>query len=520
VTVASSLLGILATITLALRANPAAALAACEHDKLVAAGKAARTIFKCHASALGQGAAVEPDCLVSADTRLAEEFVGAESSGPCPFTGEAATVASNLTSAAAAIAAGLAPPAGASNCSARKLKAGAKRSSKRLKAEAKHARVPERAKLAAKVAKIGDGFERDIAKADALADCVTTGDAAALGAALDGAAADVLDSVRGNLAALAATGGRLLGAAARADVLASSEPDYHALLARQFSSVTLESEFMWGNIEPSPGSYNLAPVEETLGFAEANGMHVVGLPLVWHLILPSWVNGAMTPAALQQALDDRIDTLVGGYAGRVDAWVVVNEAVSDFGGLRSSIFLNKLGSGYIADAFHRARAADPDALLFYNDYLAEGSGPKSDFIYAMVVDLLAQGVPIDGIGLQTHLGGLFAPFGQIMPVQMQQNIQRFVDLGLQVAITEMDVQVAMVSEDTSERLATQRSIYHDVVAQCLAVNGCSSISFWGFTDKYTWIEDYLMLDDDPLPWDASYLAKAAFFGVRDALLGQ
>ncbi len=107
-----------------------------------------------------------------------------------------------------------------------------------------------------------------------------------------------------------------------------------------------------------------------------------------------------------------------------------------------------------------------------------------------------------------------------MPAQLQENIQRFVDLGLIVRITEMDVQAVGLGDTPEEQLIAQRSVYHDVVAACVAVDGCDAITFWGFTDKYTWIKDFLFIDDNPLPWDTGYFPKAAFFGVRDALLGQ
>ncbi len=387
-------------------------LARCEKAKLGAAAKAGAMLIRCQAKAAATAAMPSAQCVAKAGELLAKGFAKGETQGSCPFQGEAASVGALLSAAADTLGADLRPAVGASKCASKKLGASAKRLADRLKAEAKHAFVPERAALAEAVAKVLARFAVAFVEAEDLADCTTSGDQDGVAAAVDDLVADVLDQVRGSLANLAAAGGRLLGAAARADILASMEPQYRELLARQFSYVTLESEFMWANVEPTQGVYNLGPVEETLTFAEQNGLPTHGIPLVWHLILPSWVNASMTPAQLQMAVDERIDTLVGGYAGRVSSWVVVNEAVNDIGSaLRPTIFLNKLGSQYIADAFVRARQADPNALLFYNDYLADGITLKSNFIYDMVVDLLAQGVPIDGVGLQMHLGGLFSVFG-------------------------------------------------------------------------------------------------------------
>jgi hypothetical protein len=185
----------------------------------------------------------------------------------------------------------------------------------------------------------------------------------------------------------------------------------------------------------------------------------------------------------------------------------VVHAVVDFGAsFRSSIFLQKLGPDYIRNAFIRARQADPSALLFYNDFLADGINVKSDFIYDMVVGLLAQGTPIDGVSFQMHLGGDFGP----VPTgeSVRQNLQRFADLGLIVRVSEMDVEIRYITGAYDDRLAEQRAIYHDMVAACLSVARCDSVTFWGFTDKYTWLKDYLGLTDRPLPFDDGYQPKS------------
>jgi endo-1,4-beta-xylanase len=511
-----------ALLALALPSIAAAALAPlarCEALKLSTAAKSASLLLKCQARAITLGVPVDPTCVAKATAKLTSGFARAELAGGCPFIGEATTVDGVLQAAATALAAQQTPIVGGSDCGFRKVAAVGKRIGKRLKSEGSHTKRPERGRLVFAVDAITERYALDVAKAVSEGDCVTSGDGGDLATAADTVVADVLDLVRGNLGALATAHGKRIGAAVRATVLDAMEPEYRDLLARQFNQVTPEYELMWGNIEPVQGTLQLAPVETILEFAETHGFPVVGSPLLWHLILPPWVNGGMTPAHLQAAVDARIDTLLGMYAGRIGTWVVVNEAINDFGGgLRPSIFLNELGPGYIADAFRRARLADPNALLFYNDYLAEGSNGKADAIYAMVVDLLAQGVPIDGVGFQAHLGGLYAFFGATVPGGIQPNLQRFVDLGLRVALTEMDVQANALGETPSERRAAQRDVYQSVLGACVAVAGCDSMTFWGFTDRHTWIRDFLGIPDDPLPWDERYLPKAAFFGVRDALI--
>src|SRR5205814_10551516 len=117
---------------------------------------------------------------------------------------------------------------------------------------------------------------------------------------------------------------------------------YRDTILRQFDYLTAEYEFMWGNLEPVQGSYQFGPVDTIVAFAQQHALLLKGAPLVWHLILPSWVNETMTPAELQTAVDQRIDTLVGTYAGKVAVWDVVNEAAIDGGAAyRDSIFLQK-----------------------------------------------------------------------------------------------------------------------------------------------------------------------------------
>lgn len=373
--------------------------------------------------------------------------------------------------------------------------------------------------LRSALGKVSVKFSARFTTAESRGDCTTIGDAATVAVRIDAASADVVDAVRGALATLGARTGRRIGAAVRANVLANMESGYRDTILRQFDSVTAEYEFMWGNLESTRGAYQFGPVDTIVTFAEQNNLQLKGAPLVWHLILPPWVNDTMTPADLQTAVDQRIDVLLGTYAGKVAVWDVVNEATTDGGtAYRDSIFLQKLGPDYIRSAFVRARQADPNALLFYNDFLADGINAKSDFIYQMIVGLLAQGTPIDGVSFQTHLGGGFGPAPTKSSVI--QNLQRFADLGLLVHISEMDVEIAGLHPSIPGGLAGQREVYHDMVGACLAVARCDSVTFWGFTDKYTWVKDYLgILQDRPLPFDPTYQPKAAFFGIRDALLG-
>jgi endo-1,4-beta-xylanase len=281
------------------------------------------------------------------------------------------------------------------------------------------------------------------------------------------------------LRTLAAARGIAVGTAVNATALAQ-EPAYATKLGAEFSSVTPEDAMKWGAVEPVPGQFNWAPADAVVDFATAHGQAVRGHTLVWYHSLPGWLtSGSFSPEQLRGLLQQHIQAEVGRYAGRVGVWDVVNEAFNDDGTLRHSIWLDALGPGYIADAFRWAHAADPAAKLYLNDYGAEWTNAKSDAIFALVRDLRAQGVPVDGVGFQTHalltseLTGLTG------------TLARFTGLGVDVAITELDVRVPLPVDPT--KLATQALVYGLAVSACLAVPHCVSVTTWGFTDAHSWI---------------------------------
>ena len=239
----------------------------------------------------------------------------------------------------------------------------------------------------------------------------------------------------------------------------------------------------WNTIEPGQGIRNFGPGDTIVTYGLGHGMQVKGHALIWHGSVPGWANG-LSPTEFRAAFENHIRAVADHFRGRVLAWDVVNEAIADGGsGLRDTVFRQKLGDDYTAEAFRLARAADPQALLFYNDYGGEGSGAKSDRIYDLVSGLRAQGVPIDGVGLQMHISANSRP----SDVNISANMRRLANLGLLVNISEMDVKINSVPGDAQARLAAQRSTYHDVVRLCLMEPGCHAVTFWGFTDAHTWI---------------------------------
>ena len=172
----------------------------------------------------------------------------------------------------------------------------------------------------------------------------------------------------------------------------------------------------------------------------------------------------------------------------------------------------RAGNGYVEAALRLARAADPKALLFINEYGAEDMGPKSERMYGLVKDLKARGVPLDGVGLQAHS----SIHGYANATQVAQNIARLGALGLQVHVTELDCECppkyCNASDPNDPGFATQARIYGDLLEACLNNTGvCTGFSTWGFTDKYSWTNEWCMGNDcQSLPFDRNYTAKSAF----------
>jgi endo-1,4-beta-xylanase len=284
---------------------------------------------------------------------------------------------------------------------------------------------------------------------------------------------------------------------------------YRQIGAAQFSSVTPENEMKWYAVEPARGEFAFGPADAIVEQAREAKQQVRGHTLVWHAQLPDWVR-ALGPSQLREAMREHIRRVMGHYDDDVAVWDVVNEPIGDRGGLRNSVFLRRLGPGFIGDAFRTARAADADAKLYLNEIGAEGINAKSDRLYEIVRELRAQGVPIDGVGFQTHanLDGL--------PADFVANMQRFRRLGLDIAITEADVGVSMPPDEA--KLRAQARVYAQIVRSCLAVD-CRSLTFWGFTDGRSWISETQAGMGAATLLDEQLRPKPAFAAVQEALGG-
>jgi len=290
------------------------------------------------------------------------------------------------------------------------------------------------------------------------------------------------------------------------------ETIYQDTLRREFNIMVAENAFKFDATQPARNTYNFTDTDALVDFTQANNMRMRGHTLVWHNQLPAWLTGgSFSRDEAIAILKDHISTLVGRYKGRVWAWDVVNEAIDDSTGmLRNSFWLRSIGPDYINMAFEFARASDPDARLYYNDYSIEGMSAKSNAVYNLVSGLKSQGEPIDGVGWQMHQIAGF----RIQP-QNQTNAQRLADLGLDISITEMDVR--LILPDTPDQLQQQALAYGDAINFCLTQSNCKALVMWGFTDKYSWIPGTFSGRGDALIYDTNYQPKPAYFALKNVL---
>jgi GH35 family endo-1,4-beta-xylanase len=312
---------------------------------------------------------------------------------------------------------------------------------------------------------------------------------------------------------LACATSKLVGAAVNAQALADV-PTYAEVLAREFDYVTPENVMKWGPLQPTPGAWDFSAADAFLARAAASGQAVKGHALVWHLQTPLWADGLQDDALIDAVLA-HVTATTRHFRGKLRAWDVLNEAIAD-GGLnpiRTGIH-STLGISGMAKAFKRARAEDPGVKLFYNDYGIEGLNSKSDAVYRLLQRLIAAGAPIDGVGFQAHLSTKNYPS---LPA-LRANIRRFAELGLSVNISELDVRTREVPGTRAERWAAQAIAYQEVASACATTAGCEALTSWGFTDAYSWVDEYFG-PDDPLPFDEQYAKKPAYAGLRAGLSG-
>ncbi|WP_306316890.1 MULTISPECIES: endo-1,4-beta-xylanase [unclassified Streptomyces] len=298
------------------------------------------------------------------------------------------------------------------------------------------------------------------------------------------------------LGAAAAQSGRYFGTAIASGKLGDSA--YTTIANREFNMVTAENEMKIDATEPQRGQFNFTAADRVYNWAAQNGKKVRGHTLAWHSQQPSWMQN-LSGSTLRQAMIDHINGVMGHYKGKIAQWDVVNEAFADgSSGARRDSNLQRTGNDWIEVAFRTARAADPAAKLCYNDYNVENwTWAKTQAMYNMVKDFKQRGVPIDCVGFQSHFNS-----GSPYNSNFRTTLQNFAALGVDVAITELDIQGA------------SSTTYANVTNDCLAVPRCLGITVWGVRDTDSWRSG-----DTPLLFNGDGSKKPAYTAVLNALNG-
>jgi len=282
---------------------------------------------------------------------------------------------------------------------------------------------------------------------------------------------------------------------------------YVETLKGEFNALVAENAMKFGPLRPSSTTFSFTNSDYLVDFAIENEMEIRGHALIWHNQLSSWVEeGDFSREELLAVMEDHISTVVGRYKGKIREWDVVNEAIDTNTGdnFRRTIFYNTIGPEYIDSAFVYAHRADPDALLFYNDYSAERINEKSNVMYEMVQGMLERGIPIHGVGLQSHFILNSMNFSS-----MDQNMKRFGELGMLTNITELDIRMHNSVFDDPQALADQAKNYKKLMELCLENESCTSFLMWGFTDAFSWIPNFFENYGNALIYDHNYQPKPA-----------
>jgi endo-1,4-beta-xylanase len=325
-----------------------------------------------------------------------------------------------------------------------------------------------------------------------------------------------------------------LGVAVSNQTLDRQTPAHLELIAREFNSVVAENAMKWGVLRPDGVNWRWARPDALMDFAGAHGMYSVGHTLVWHSQMPASVfvdaeGAALTRTALLGRMEEHIDTLAGRYRERMHAWDVVNEAIDEGNGWRRSPWRQIIGDDYMEQAFRMARAADPQASLLYNDYNMHNPRKRA-FLVDVLRDYLDRGVPIDGVGLQGHLGLEYPDLEE-----WERSIATYAGLGFEVHVTELEIDPLpspyMMSAEISNRFEyspendpwpnglpdeVQQQLadrYEQVFRILLRYrDSVKRVTFWGLHDGISWKNDFPIRGrtNHPLLFDRDLAPKPAY----------
>lgn len=307
------------------------------------------------------------------------------------------------------------------------------------------------------------------------------------------------------------------------------DPAKVALILSQFNSITPENSMKMAPIHPQEDVYNWADADSIVAFAQAHGLRVRGHNLCWHEQTPGWMfkdkeGNQVTKEVLLKRLKDHITTVVNRYKGKIYAWDVVNEAIDDDSTkfLRNSLWYQICGDDFIIKAFEYAHEADPNAILFYNDYNTERP-EKRERVYRLLKQLVDAKVPINAVGIQAHWS-IYEPD----QADLVKTIKEFSSLGLKVQVTELDMSIYPWEKNRRAKRPGESDTYTpeleqkqiDQYAKVFKIfrdnkDVISGITFWNISDANTWLDRYPVLGrkNYPLLFDQNLKPKKAYWKV-------
>jgi endo-1,4-beta-xylanase len=324
-----------------------------------------------------------------------------------------------------------------------------------------------------------------------------------------------------------------IGTALSREQIIGNDIDILPFVNQQFNAITPENSMKWERIHPEEGVYDFEAADALVEFSNKNNHFFTGHTLVWHSQVPDWVfehkdGTPLNRTELLKRMEDHINAVAGRYAGKIDAWDVVNEALNEDGTLRDSKWLSIIGDDFIEQAFIMAAKAAPNAKLYYNDYNLY-KPEKRNGVLRLVKELQSKGIKIDGVGMQAHYS-LESP----ELTDIEDSIKAYSNLGVDVLITELDVSVIPFPDEKNMgadvslnfNLQAEYNPYPDGLPtsvenhlgerykELFAIfnrhqNVIKRVTFWGVSDAQTWRNDWPMTgrSDYPLLFDRELNAK-------------
>ncbi|MEO7049310.1 MAG: endo-1,4-beta-xylanase [Ferruginibacter sp.] len=338
----------------------------------------------------------------------------------------------------------------------------------------------------------------------------------------------------------------LIGTAVTPAITSGADKSSQDIVLKQFNSITVENVMKAALINPQPGVYNFKPADDYVEFGKKNNMFIVAHTLVWHNQVPAWffTNAEGKPNTKEEQIErlrSHIKAVAGRYAGKVNAWDVVNEVIDNDGSYRKTSWVNAIGNGdtLVKYAFKFAQEFSPNTELYYNDFNA-WRPEKRDGIVRLVKMLQKEGIRIDGVGMQGHWG-LNYPKNEYI----EEAIDAFAACGVKVMITELDVDVLPLTKEGQiigqgmsdkqfqlEEFKTYLDPYRNGLPESIQnlltkryeelfkifysrKDKISRVTLWGVQDGMSWKNDYPIPNriDYPLLWDRNRQPKPALEAV-------